>query len=120
SRENGRHPRLMKEFSQAIHAFYKELKATGHDKRVVSLAFSEFGRRVHEHASGGTDHGTAAPMFVFGQPMRSGLLGTHSSLTDLDSNRDLKFNVDFRSLYADVLDNWMKLDSKAALGNSFA
>lgn len=118
--ETGRHSRLMGQFSKAIQAFYAELKATGHDQRVVTLAFSEFGRRVHENASGGTDHGTAAPMFVFGKPVQSGLLGTHSSLTDLDHNRDLKFTLDFRSLYADILDNWLKLNSQAALGKSFA
>jgi len=116
--ETTRHPRLMSEFSQAMQAFYKELEATGHRKRVVSRACSEFGRRVAENASGGTDHGTAGPMFLFGDPIKPGLLGTHPSLTSLDHG-DLKFTVDFRCLYADLLDNWLKLDSKAALGREF-
>ncbi|MEZ6190276.1 MAG: DUF1501 domain-containing protein [Phycisphaerales bacterium] len=114
----GQHERLLGEFAQAMSAFYDELKATGHRQRVVSIAFSEFGRRVKQNASGGTDHGTAGPMFVFGEQVNPGLIGKHPSLTDLDDG-DLKHKIDFRSVYANVLDNWMKIDSTAVLGDRF-
>lgn len=114
----GQHTRLLDEFAKAMSAFYDELKATGHRQRVVSVAFSEFGRRVRQNASGGTDHGTAGPMFVFGEQVSPGLIGKHPSLADLDDG-DLKHKIDFRSVYANVLDNWMKIDSTAVLGSRF-
>ena len=116
----GRHQNLLRDFSQATRAFYKDLEASGHKSRVVTMAFSEFGRRVRQNASGGTDHGTAGTLFVFGDQKNiiPGLRGVYPSLTDLDSG-DLKFNLDFRCVYADLLSNWMKLDSHAALGKKF-
>jgi uncharacterized protein (DUF1501 family) len=114
----GQHERLLREFATAMSAFYRELKATGHQQRVLTVAFSEFGRRVRQNASGGTDHGTAGPMFLFGPQVSPGLIGEHPSLTDLDDG-DLIHRVDFRSVYASVLDNWMKIDSAAALGRRF-
>jgi uncharacterized protein (DUF1501 family) len=115
----GTHDRLLREFSQAMRAFYRELDATGHRSRVMTLAFSEFGRRVEQNASGGTDHGAAGPAFLFGDHLtRTGLVGEHPNLSRLDEG-DLVHNVDFRSLYADLLDNWMKMDSKAALGKAY-
>jgi uncharacterized protein (DUF1501 family) len=112
------HNRLMKQFADAMQAFYRELDKTGHRSRVVSLAFSEFGRRVRQNASAGTDHGCAGPSFVFGDAVRPGLLGRYPSMTDLD-NGDLIHTVDFRSLYTDLLGGWMKLDPAAALGRNF-
>ncbi|QQE13158.1 DUF1501 domain-containing protein [Planctomycetota bacterium] len=112
---------LLKNFSDSVNAFLKELKATGDQDRVMTLAFSEFGRRVQQNASAGTDHGAAGLMFLFGNHLASsptGIHGTYPSLTDLEKG-DLKFNRDFRSVYADLLDNWLELDSKAALGQSF-
>ncbi len=114
----GQHTRLLNEFATAMSAFYKELKATGHQQRVLTVAFSEFGRRVKQNASGGTDHGTAGPMFLFGPQVNPGLIGEHPSLTHLDDG-DLIHHTDFRSVYASVLDNWMKIDSTAALGKTF-
>jgi uncharacterized protein (DUF1501 family) len=114
----GQHARLLGEFSDAMRAFYRELAAIGQDQRVVTMAFSEFGRRVDTNGSNGTDHGAAGPMFLFGPAVRAGLVGPHPSLTDLD-NGDLKFRVDFRSVYAAVLDDWLGLDSRAALGSRF-
>ncbi len=114
----GQHARLLEEFATAMSAFYRELKATGHQERVLTVAFSEFGRRVQQNASGGTDHGTAGPMFLFGPQVSPGLIGEHPSLTDLDDG-DLIHRIDFRSVYASVLDNWMKIDSAAALGKPF-
>jgi uncharacterized protein (DUF1501 family) len=114
----GRHNGLLGQFSQAMEAFYDELDATGQAGRVVSLAFSEFGRRVRQNASGGTDHGVAGPSFVFGDAVNAGVLGRYPSLTDLD-NGDLRHTTDFRGLYADLLDNWMRIDARAALGGRF-
>ena len=82
------------------------------------LAFSEFGRRVAENGSGGTDHGTAAPMFVFGKGLKGGLYGAHPSLADLVDG-DLKHVIDFRSVYATVLDRWLGADPVEILGSSF-
>lgn len=112
------HKNLMDQFAKAMKAFYDELEATGHRSRVVSLAFSEFGRRVRQNASGGTDHGCAGPSFVFGEQVNAGILGTHPSLTDLDKG-DLVHNLDFRSVYTDLLQDWMKMDAKQALGNRY-
>lgn len=114
----GQHARLLDEFATAMDAFYKELKATGHQQRVLTVAFSEFGRRVKQNASGGTDHGTAGPMFLFGPQVKSGLVGKHPSLSKLDDG-DLVHHTDFRSVYASVLDQWMKIDSTAALGKPY-
>jgi uncharacterized protein (DUF1501 family) len=85
---------------------------------VVTLVFSEFGRRVKQNASGGTDHGTAAPCFLIGTPVKPGIHGTHPSLTDLDDG-DLKFTQDFRGVYAALLDDWMKAPSTKVLGGTF-
>jgi len=82
------------------------------------MTFSEFGRRVEQNASGGTDHGAAAPMFLFGPRLKPGIIGKHPSLTDLDSG-DLKYHTDFRSVYATVLQNWLDTPSKPVLGNQF-
>jgi uncharacterized protein (DUF1501 family) len=114
----GNHNRLMQQFASSMQAFYDELEKTGHRSRVVSLAFSEFGRRVRQNASAGTDHGCAGPSFVFGEAVKPGLLGDYPSLTQLDRG-DLIHTVDFRSLYTDLLEGWMKLDARAALGRKF-
>jgi uncharacterized protein (DUF1501 family) len=114
----GGHQRNLEQFSQSVKAFYDELKAIGQDKRVLTLAFSEFGRRVAQNASNGTDHGTAGPTFLFGPMVRPGLIGEHPSLTELDQG-DLIYNVDFRSLYATVLEKWMAIDSLPVLGQRF-
>ncbi|MCH7961225.1 MAG: DUF1501 domain-containing protein [Planctomycetes bacterium] len=110
----GSHANLMNQFAQAVRAFYLDLKAQENDSRVLTMTFSEFGRRVRQNASGGTDHGTAAPMFLFGPMVEPGLHGRHPSLTDLD-NGDLKFKNDFRCVYAAILENWMQADSRAVL-----
>jgi len=112
----GRHAQLLAEFAGALRAFYDDLAAQRNDGRVLALCFSEFGRRVGQNASGGTDHGAAAPMFLAGPMVRPGVLSEHPSLTDLDENGDLKFSVDFRSVYAGVLKDWLGADPDAALG----
>jgi uncharacterized protein (DUF1501 family) len=116
--ENGRHAQLMNQLGSSLLAFYSDLKSQGNDGRVMTLTFSEFGRRVAQNASGGTDHGTAAPMFLAGPMVRPGLFGDQPSLTDLDQG-DLKHTLDFRSVYAGVLEHWLKADSKAVLEGVF-
>ncbi len=113
------HERLMETFSSSITAFVREMKRQGNYQRVMLLTFSEFGRRVAENASGGTDHGTAAPMFITGGAIAPGIHGKAPSLTDLDHG-DLKYTTDFRSIYATVLDKWLKTDSQKILQGKFA
>ena len=93
-------------------------KQQGNYQRVVLMTFSEFGRRVSENANNGTDHGTAAPMFLLGGGVKPGLFGQQPSLTDLDSG-DLKFNTDFRDVYASVLEHWLHAPSQLVLGRKF-
>ncbi|MGK0187318.1 MAG: hypothetical protein ACI9R3_003105 [Verrucomicrobiales bacterium] len=112
------HSRLIGEMDQALKAFMSDLKEQGNTDRVTVMTFSEFGRRVEENASGGTDHGAAAPLFVMGGGVKGGLYGKHPSLTDLHRG-DLKFNVDFRSVYATVLENRLQTPSKDILGREF-
>ncbi len=114
----GSHARLLQQLADAVNAFYKDLRAQGNDKRVVVMCFSEFGRRVSQNASGGTDHGTAAPMFLFGPSVTAGIHGRMPSLSDLD-NGDLKYTVDFRSVYAELLDSWMGAKSRDVLGRGY-
>jgi uncharacterized protein (DUF1501 family) len=116
--QSGAHARLMGELNDAIAAFASDLKQQGNFDRVLVMTFSEFGRRVAENANGGTDHGAAAPMFVLGGKVKPGMFGRYPSLTDLDRG-DLKFNVDFRSVYGTVLEEWLKAPSQIVLGRKF-
>jgi uncharacterized protein (DUF1501 family) len=118
AQEKEQHARLLKELDNAISAFYKDLEALGLQDQVVTMCFSEFGRRVKENGSGGTDHGTAAPVFVLGGKVKGGLYGEAPNLTNL-VNGDLKYTVDFRSVYNTLLENWLKGDAKSVLGKSF-
>jgi uncharacterized protein (DUF1501 family) len=113
----GRHDALMEQLSAGLGAFWADLKAQGNDDRVMVMTFSEFGRRVAANASGGTDHGTAAALFVMGKGVQ-GVVGNHPSLTDLTMG-DLRFGIDFRSVYASILQNWMETSSKPILGQQF-
>jgi uncharacterized protein (DUF1501 family) len=118
SGQRGTHTQLLTQLGAAVRAFHQDLQTQGNADRVLVMSFSEFGRRVAENASGGTDHGTAAPMFLFGTPVKPGLYGQQPSLADLD-NGDLKFTTDFRSVYATVLEKWLGTDSRAVLNGSF-
>ena len=113
------HARLLGGFSNSVDAFFKDLEAVGLAEHVMVMTFSEFGRRVQENSSQGTDHGTAGPMFVIGPHVKGGLYGEYPSLTTLDDNRNLKFSVDFRSVYGSVLDGWLGADESAALGGRY-
>ncbi len=116
--QRGVHENLLQQLAEGVSAFYRDLEAQGNADRVVVLAFSEFGRRVAENGSAGTDHGTAAPMFVFGKPLKAGFYGRQPSLTDLTEG-DLKHGIDFRSVYATVLDRWLGADPQKILGSNF-
>jgi len=113
------HANLMKQLGDALNAFQKDLKKQGNNGKVMTMVFSEFGRRVAQNGSGGTDHGTAAPMFLIGDGVQNGLLGKHPSLTNLDSG-DLIFNTDFREVYASILEDWLGANSKTILGKSYS
>jgi uncharacterized protein (DUF1501 family) len=114
----GQHDRLLSDFSKSLHAFQETLEQDGLADRVLTMVFSEFGRRVGQNASGGTDHGTAAPMFIVGRNAKAGLHGHAPDLSDLDGG-DLKYDVDFRSVYATVLEDWFRADSKSILQGTF-
>jgi uncharacterized protein (DUF1501 family) len=113
-----RHAPLLEELSTSIRAFLDDLAASRLADRVLVLCFSEFGRRVAENGSMGTDHGTAGPVLLAGPCVRPGLHGAYPSLTDL-ADGDLKMAVDFRRVYATVLEGWLGLRSKDALGGTF-
>jgi uncharacterized protein (DUF1501 family) len=115
-----RHAALMTELCQAVRAFYHDLKEQGNADRVLTFSFSEFGRRVKENYSSGTDHGLAQPMFLFGPMVKPGVHGKQPSLTDLDTNGNLKMEIDFRRVYADVLDKWLKVPHKIILGEEYS
>ncbi len=117
--QQNRYGNLMRELDGALGAFHADLKAQGHLSRVLVVSFSEFGRRVDENASAGTDHGVAGPMLVLGESVKGGLYGAQPSLTDLDDNGDLKMQVDFRSVYATVLADWMRVAPEKVLGAPF-
>jgi uncharacterized protein (DUF1501 family) len=112
------HGALLAELADAINSFLQSLKTTGHDGRVRLMTFSEFGRRVQENGSRGTDHGAASCLFVAGPSMKGGVVGPHPSLADLGAG-DLKFHTDFRRVYATLLDGWLGCDSKAVLGEAW-
>jgi len=112
------HDRLMTDLNAGISSFVADLKAQGNFNRVLMLTFSEFGRRVSENASGGTDHGAAAPLIVLGGGVKPGLYGAYPSLTDLHDG-DLKFNTDFRSVYATALEKWLGAPSEQVLGKKY-
>ena len=118
AREKPVHDRLLLDLDQALSAFMQDLTGHGLGDRVLIMTWSEFGRRVKENGSAGTDHGTAAPMFLLGAPIKGGLYGQQPSLTDLD-NGNLKFNTDFRSVYASVLQGYLNAPASDLLGGNF-
>jgi uncharacterized protein (DUF1501 family) len=112
------HAALLREVSEGVSTLVRDVDAHGDGDRVLVMCFSEFGRRVAENASDGTDHGTAGPVFVVGNKVKAGLIGNHPKLTDLDKG-DLKYNTDFRQVYAAVLEDWLACSSESVLGGKF-
>lgn len=109
------HGGLLTQLGDALVAFTEDLKTHGHADRVASLVFSEFGRRVQENSSRGTDHGAAAPVFVVGTKVKSGLIGKHPDLADLDDG-DLKHHTDFRAVYTSLLTDWLEWPTAGVAG----
>ncbi len=113
------HPMLLETVDKGLDAFYQDVSQMSVAENILIMTFSEFGRRVRENGSLGTDHGTAAPMFILGNRVQAGLHGEHPSLTKLDDNGDLIYTVDFRSVYATILEDWLGTDSQTILGKKF-
>jgi len=119
SNQLGTQANLLTELSEGLAAFQADLEKHKLDNQVVTMTFSEFGRRPSENNSRGTDHGTAAPLFVMGSRIKAGLHGSAPSLK-LERNQDLTFSTDFRQVYATVLERWLNCPSKPILGHQFA
>jgi len=122
---NGTYFRLMATLDDGLTAFYNDLRNTGLINNTLVLSFSEFGRRITENGSRGTDHGAASVMFAMGGLVRGGIYGTTPDLnpngnpTLENSSGDVTFETDFRSAYAQVIDNWLGGNSASVLGGSF-
>ncbi len=117
--QNDLHPILMNNLSNAVSEFYQDLESANWDNKVLSMSFSEFGRRIEENASFGTDHGAAAPVLLFGGGLENHNQQSYGELADLnnpDNNGNLQFNVDFRSVYATLLENWLCVPSEVVDG----
>jgi len=103
----GNHAKLMKELSSSVAAFQKDLELMEIDDRVLGMTFSEFGRRIKSNASMGTDHGAAAPLLLFGKHVKKGILGTNPEIpAEIETNTNIPFQYDFRSVYASVMERW--------------
>lgn len=117
----GLHAELLYKMSTAIQDFYKDLEARGIDERVMSLTFSEFGRRAYSNDSYGTDHGTAAPVFLFGSGLNGGIYGQNPGLKPEDLHRgNLVYNIDYRQIYTSVIQDWFEGDDEALVETGFS
>ena len=114
-----RHDDLMGYLDSAVSAFYQDLSAHGAADKVLIATWSEFGRRPRENASAGTDHGAAAPLILIGDPVKGGMYGQAPSLSDLDATSNLKYTVDFRSVYQEILSGHLGADAKDILGATY-
>ncbi len=117
--ETNRQTALLAEVDTAVSAFMQDLNAHGQADRVVMMSWSEFGRRIGENGSQGTDHGAAAPLFIVGKPVKGGLYGEQPSLTSTIDGGNLKYTVDFRSVYQTLIRDWLQGDPTAVLGASY-
>jgi uncharacterized protein (DUF1501 family) len=121
SKLTGQHAQLLQQFSDAVKAFYDDMIEHELVDKVLIMQWSEFGRRPNENNSLGTDHGTASSLFIIGNPVAGGIYGQQPSLeaTALDEAGNLKFTVDFRSVYATVIDRWLGGESREVLGAQY-
>lgn len=116
----GTHAALLHNMSTAIKAFYDDLNNLGIDDRVLSLTFTEFGRRAKDNESFGTDHGTATPVFVFGTKLNNGIYGVNPGLKPEDmDNFNLRYNIDYRQIYTSVIQDWFEGDNEALIQTGF-
>ncbi len=113
------HALLLADLGSALGAFWQDIVAVGAAERIVVLVWSEFGRRVAENGSRGTDHGAAAPVLVMGKAVSGGLFGAPPSLTTLDEVGDLRYTTDFRQIYATLLEQWLEVPPASVLGETF-
>ena len=120
SNQLGDQAKLLAELDNSLDLFYRDLVEHGFESRVLVMTYSEFGRRVEDNGSGGTDHGSAGPMFLLGGRVRGGFYGTPPSLTKLDPDGNLEFSTDFRQVYASVLANWIDADPVPILSGKYA
>lgn len=120
-RLSGIHASLLAQFSQAMKAFYSDMQEHSMADRVVTMQWSEFGRRCQENASRGSDHGNAGSMFIIGEPVQAGVYGEFPSLaaSDLDTNGNQKIKLDFRAAYSTILEKWLDADPEPVLGSRF-
>jgi uncharacterized protein (DUF1501 family) len=118
SNQADEHRSLLRQLADGVNQFFSTLQNSGQAKRVLAMTFSEFGRRVQENGSKGTDHGAASCLIVAGPAVKAGPVGKHPNLAELDAG-DLKFHTDFRQVYATLLDRWLGCDSQAVLGGKF-
>lgn len=114
-----RHDDLMGYLDSALSAFYQDLAGHGMSDRVIVATWSEFGRRPKENASAGTDHGTAAPVFLIGDAVKGGLYGELPSLAKLDASGNMPYAVDFRSVYQEILESHLEVDPREVFTESF-
>ncbi|MCK5788900.1 MAG: DUF1501 domain-containing protein [Chlamydiia bacterium] len=118
--QNTTQNRLLGIYNDAMDSFIKDLEQNDTLEDTLIVTFSEFGRRVKQNAAAGTDHGTANNVFIIGSKLKkSGFYNEDPNLSDLDDNGDLKFSVDFRTIYATILDKWLEVDDHEILDNSF-
>jgi len=117
---SGTHANLMGELSESIAAFQEDLELTGLSERVLGMTFSEFGRRIRSNGSRGTDHGTAAPMFVFGNCASGTILGNNPIIdAQVDQNEGVPMQYDFRDVYGSILVDWFGVDATVVQNNLF-
>jgi uncharacterized protein (DUF1501 family) len=114
----GTHAALIYHLFGALKAFYDDLKGLGIDDKVLSMTFTEFGRRVYSNASYGSDHGTAFPVFLFGKGLRPGIGGKNPDLSDLNGG-NLKYKVDYRQVYTSVVQDWFGASDEALTATKF-
>ncbi|RLD58724.1 MAG: hypothetical protein DRI97_02630 [Bacteroidetes bacterium] len=117
----GTHAALLYNMSGAVKAFYDDLNQLGIDEKVLSLTFTEFGRRAKSNDSYGTDHGTATPVFVFGTQLNNGIYGVNPSLKPEDlNNYNLVYNIDYRQIYTSIIQDWFEGDDQALIDTGFS
>jgi uncharacterized protein (DUF1501 family) len=114
----GLHAALLYHLSEAVKAFYDDLKDLGIDQKVLSMTFTEFGRRAYSNDSYGTDHGTSTPVLLFGTGLNAGIHGVNPDLSDL-SNGNLKYNIDYRQIYTSVVQDWFGASDEAMVATGF-
>ena len=113
--------RLLKMYAETMEVFVNDLQKNNTFDDVLILTFSEFGRRLKQNKSNGTDHGTSNNVFVIGKNIKKqGLYNSLPNLADLDANGNLKHEIDFREIYATILDKWLAVDDTSILNKSFS